>query len=309
MSDWALLFAGVVLAGAGGESFVRGAIGLAVWARLAPGIIGATVAAFATSSPELSVAVTSGLNGTPGIALGNSLGANVTNITLILGIALCIGPIRSMRDSIRRDLPVAILVPMVLGVMVLDGVVSRVDAALLLGLFLAWTVAVVIEVRRQRSIVPAMLGEPKRALAVAFALGGLVLLVVAGRVFVLGAEGVARTYGLDGFVIGATIVALGTTIPELATVVVAKLRGRDEMGVGIILGSNIFNGLCVVGVAAAIHPIEVGWRAVVSVIIFGLASVALTVPSASGVLERRRGVLLLAVYVAYLVLVLRPSGV
>ena len=143
MNDYLALTAGVICAGIGGELFVRGAVGLAHWARVSPGIIGATVVAFATSSPELAVAVSSALAGEPQISLGDALGSNVVNVALILGIALTISAIRTLRESVKRDLPVALLVPVITGVLFLDGVLSRIDGWILMGTFIAWLAAVI----------------------------------------------------------------------------------------------------------------------------------------------------------------------
>ncbi|MGZ8487599.1 MAG: sodium:calcium antiporter [Candidatus Binatia bacterium] len=143
-------------------------------------------------------------------------------------------------------------------------------------------------------------------LAAILSIAGLACLIAAGRLVVNGAIGIAIAFGLDEFTIGATVVAVGTSPPELATTVIAKLRGHDEVGVGTILGSNIFNGLLIVGVAAIIHPIAVGWRDVAGVLIFGMLAVALTFPNGRGFIERRRGLLMLALYAAFLVAVLQP---
>jgi cation:H+ antiporter len=151
MNEYFALTLGMVCAGIGGELFVRGTVGLAHWARVSPGLVGATVAAFATSSPELTVSITAALAGTPQIALGDALGSNVVNVALILGIAVVIAGMRSPRDTVKRDFPVAMLVPVVTGVLALDGVLSRLDGVLLLSLFLVWLVAVIIEARKQRS--------------------------------------------------------------------------------------------------------------------------------------------------------------
>jgi cation:H+ antiporter len=151
MNDYVALILGVVCAGIGGELFVRGAVGLASWARVSSGIIGATVVAFATSSPELSVSINAAMAGKPQIALGDALGSNVVNVALILALALVISGIQSPRDSVKRDFPVALLVTLITGVLSLDGELSRVDGLLLLSMFLAWRVAAVIEARKQRS--------------------------------------------------------------------------------------------------------------------------------------------------------------
>lgn len=300
MNDYVALLLGVVCAGLGGELFVRGAVGLAHWARIAPGIIGATVAAFATSSPELSVSINAALAGKPQIALGDALGSNVVNVALILGLALVISGIQSPRDSVKRDFPVALLIPIITGVLFLDGELSRFDGILMLSMFLAWLVAAVIEARKQRSAAEEVLGEHRRWLVVLSCVAGLIFLVVAGHLIVAGARGIAISFGIDEFIIGATVVAVGTSVPELATTVMAKLRGHDEVGLGTILGSNIFNGIFIVAVAAIIHPITVAWHEVAIALVFGFVALVFTYPTRTGFIERRRGILLLVLYAVYL---------
>lgn len=299
MNETLTLIIGVACAAAGGELFVRGAVSMAHWLRVSPGIIGATVAAFATSSPELSVSVSAALAGDPQIALGDALGSNVVNVALILGIALVLSPIRSPRGSVKRDFPVALLVPVITALLLLDGVLSRLDGLLMLGMFLTWLAATIIEARNQRSSVEQVLGGQRLWVALAHGLGGLALLVAAGTLIVAGAKGLAIAFGVNEFVVGATLVALGTSAPELATVLIAKLRGHDEISLGTILGSNIFNGLFIVAVAASIHPIVVDWRQVAIALTFGLLALAATFPAGDGLIERRRGLLLLALYAVY----------
>lgn len=305
MNDYLALLSGVVCAGIGGELFVRGAVGLAYWARVSPGIIGATVAAFATSSPELSVSINAALAGKPQIALGDALGSNVVNVALILALALVISGIQSSRDSVKRDFPVALLVPVITGILFLDGRLSRIDGILMLCMFLAWLVAAGIEARKQRNAAEKVLGEHRVWLVVLSCLAGLALLVAAGSLIVAGAKGIALSFGISAFIIGATIVSIGTSVPELATTVIAKYRGHDEVGLGTILGSNIFNGLFIIAVAAIIHPITVGWRAVAITLVFGLVSLLFTYPTAKGFIERRRGALLLLLYAIYLATMLQ----
>jgi cation:H+ antiporter len=295
---------GVLSAGIGGELFVRGIVGLAHWARVSAGIIGATVAAFATSSPELSVAVNSALDRKPQISLGDVLGSNIVNVALILGLALIISGIRCPRDSVKRDFPIALLVPVIIGILSLDGLLSRIDGFMLLGMFFAWIIAVMIEVRRQQSAAEEVLGERRGWLAIILCVTGLVFLIVAGHLIVAGAKGIAISFGIDEFVIGATIVAIGTSVPELATTLISKIRGHEEVGFGTILGSNIFNSLWVVGIAATIFPISVSWREVSVALAFGFVTVALTYPRKRGLIERRRGVLLLVLYIVYIATIL-----
>lgn len=304
MNDYAALILGVGCAGLGGELFIRGAVGLAHWARISPGIIGAVVAAFATSSPELSVSVNAALAGNPQIALGDALGSNIVNVALILALALIISSIQSPRDSSKRDFPVALALPILTGVLFLDGKLSRLDGFLMLALFLAWLTAAVIEARKQRSAADEVLGEHRRGLIVLSCAGGLALLVLAGDFIVAGAKGIALSFGMDYFVVGVTVVAIGTSAPELATTLIAKLRGHDEVGLGTILGSNIFNGLFIVPITAIINPITVPRLEVVFSLAIGFAALVCTYPASSGSIQRWRGGLLLALYAFYLLVTL-----
>ncbi len=306
--DYLIFLSGVILAAGGGEFFVRGTVGLASALRVSPGIIGATVAAFATSGPELTVSVTAALTGNPRIALGDALGSNVVNVALILGIALVISGIQVSRDSLKRDFPVALLVPVITGLLLLDGTLSRIDGLLLLGLFLGWLTTAIVEARRQRGATAALRRETPWKRAVLHSLLGLVLLVTAGRLIVMGATAVAASLGMDKFVIGATIVALGTSAPELATTVIAKLRGHDDVALGAILGSNIFNGLMIVAVASIITPIAADWREIAITLSVGVLAVALVYPTGTGYLDRRRGTMLIALYSIFVVAILQSRS-
>lgn len=305
MNSYLSLLIGVVCAGVGGELFVRGLVGLARWAKVSAGIIGTTVAAFATSSPEMSVAIGSALVGRPEISLGAALGSNVVNVALILALALSISGIHSARAGLRRDFPVALLVPVAIGALGFDGTLSRADGVALLAFFFCWLALVVQAVRRERSAAPAVLGAAGHLRAITASSGGLVLLIVSGYFVVTGARGIAAAFGVPEFVIGATVVAVGTSIPEPATTIISKLRGHDEIGLGTVLGSNIFNGLFIVGIAASICPIHVAMREAALALGFGILTTLLTFPRHDGLITRWRGWALQALYVCYLIVVLR----
>jgi len=300
MNDYIILLLGIACAGIGGELFVRGAVGLAHWARISPAIIGVTITAFATSSPELSVSINSAMAGEPQITLGNALGSNVVNVALILAVVLTISGIQSPRGSVKRDFPVALLVPVITGALCLDGMLSRLDGLLMMSLFLVWLIATVIEARQQRSTTETALRGHPGWIAALLCIIGLVFLIAAGNLIVSGARAIATAFGIDEFIIGATVIAIGTTVPELATAVIAKIRGHDEVGLGTILGSNIFNGLLIIAVAAIIHPIVVNKREVTATLAFGLLALAFTYPSRRGFIGRKRGVMLLLVYAVYI---------
>lgn len=309
MNEYIALLLGIVCAGTGGEFFVRGTVGLAGLARISPGIVGATIAAFATSSPELSVSISSALAGKPQIALGDALGSNIVNVALILGLALVISGIQSPRSSVKRDLPVALLIPVLTGVFFLDGLLSRIDGLLMLGMFLAWIIAAVLEARRQRASASAVLGAHSGWRIALSCAAGLALLVAAGNLIVLGAREIALSFGISEFIIGASVVAIGTSVPELATTIISKVRGHDEIGLGTILGSNIFNGIFIVAVAAVIHPIAVPLREIAATLVFGVVALVFVYPPRNGFIERRRGGLLLLLYAAYLVTIFQSGTV
>jgi len=308
MNEYVALALGIVCAGIGGELFVRGTVGVASLARISPGIVGVTFAAFATSSPELSVSISAALAGKPQIALGDALGSNIVNVALVLGLALVISGIQSPRDSVKRDFPVALLIPVLTGVLILDGVLSRIDGALMLCMFIAWILATVFEVRKQRRATTEVLGEHSKRRIFVSCMVGVALLVAAGNLIVLGAREIAESFGVSEFIIGATIVAIGTSVPELATTIIAKLRGHDEVGLGNILGSNIYNGILVVAIAALIHPIVMPFRDVVATLVFGTMAVLFVFPPRNGFIERRRGVLLISLYIGYLVTIFQSGA-
>jgi cation:H+ antiporter len=299
------LLIGVACAGVGGELFVRGLVGFARWARISAVIIGTTIAAFATSSPELSVAIGAAVSGKPEISLGDALGSNVVNVALILALALCVSAIQSPRSSVKRDFPVALLVPVVVGVLAFDGGLSRVDGVILMALFFTWLVLVIRQARQERTSSEPSATRTRLGPAVALALGGLVFLIGSGHFIVAGARGIATAFGIPEFVIGATVVAVGTSMPELATTLISKLRGHDEIGLGTILGSNVFNGLFIVGLAAVICPIQVQRAAVGATLVFGVVTTAVTFPNRRGLIGRSRGLALLAIYAGYVAFLLK----
>ena len=303
--DYLYLLLGIICAGMGGELFVRGSVGMAHWLRISPGIIGATVAAFATSSPETSVSITSALTNNPQIALGDALGSNVVNVSLILGLALLYKPIQVPKGSLRRDFPVALLVPVITSVLFLDGVLSRTDAFILLATFSGWLWLTIQKARKERNETESVLGEARHRFVIPSCIAGLSFLILAGGFIVTGGRGIATSFGVPEFIIGATIVAVGTSVPELATTIIACIKGHEEIGLGTVLGSNIFNGLFVVGTAAAINPIEMSWLPLIASLAFGVICLIQAIPFKNGQIFKVQGMILLASYLLYLVIVLR----
>lgn len=306
--DLLLLTAGLLCAGLGGELFVRGLVGLAAWLRVPAGVIGATVAAFATSSPELTVAVTAASDGRPEIALGDALGSNIVNLGLVVGLVLLLG-ITSTADISRRDVWTGLAMLGLLLVLTLDNEVSWRDGVVLLLAFASWMGVTVEDALRARSDVVSSVGERRHGRALAAAVLGLIVLVLAGRLLVTGAKSIGEDLGLSTFVVGVVLVSLGTSLPELATAVIARFRGHAEVGISAALGSNIFNTSFIVGVAAVIAPIDVVKRDVSISILFAAALVPILLVATGGQpLRRWRGVVLLGAYFASLLALLSVQG-
>lgn len=304
MTDLLALLAAIPLAALGGEAFLKGVLGVAAWLRLPKLLVATTLAAFATSSPELTVSSMAALAGKPEIGLGDALGSNVVNIGLILGLTLLFGTLPAKFADIRRDFALALAVPILTLLLLLDGVLSRVDGTLLLALFTFWLILAARQARRHRRATVAATGDGAQpACAWLFALVGLACLILAGRLFVDGASGIATALGVHPYVIGATVVAIGTSLPELVTTLLARLRGHHDVGLGTLLGSNLFNGLSIVGVAASIHPIQVAFSEVALALGFGMLTVLLIQPRRDAI-SRWRGPILLVAYAAFVTVTL-----
>lgn len=307
MLDFLTFVIGVAFAVGGGELFVRGTVTLGRWAGISPALVAMTLASLATSSPELAVSIGAALLGDPAVGFGDVLGSNVVNISLVLGLGLLmrIGGIHIPPGTVRRDYPIALLVPLLTWYFVADGVVAFGEGLFLLAGFFLWYAISFKEALRQRaaSTEPKPPERPSRP--VLQLLGGLVLLIGAGDFVVAGAKGMALRLGIDEFIVGAMIVAFGTSVPELATVVMSRIRGHDEVGFGTVLGSNILNGLLIAGVTASITPIRVDPREAGAALLFGIICLLAARPGRTGMLPRSRGIVLLAIYCLWLVVLLR----
>jgi cation:H+ antiporter len=301
--NFIILLAGIAIAGLGGDIFVRGAVGLGRWARISPAIIGVTIAAFATSSPELSVAINSALSGTPQISLGDCLGSNVVNIALILAIALLISNIKTTRESIKRDFPVALFIPLLTLLLFIDNNFSRLDGIITISIFLTWLIFTILHIIKHKKQ-QAQISTLHPGLILLFCTLGLILLITAGKCIVHGASNIAATFGISSFIIGATIVAVGTSVPELATTIISKLRGHDDISLGTIIGSNIFNGSFIIPLAAIINPINQPVTSIIVPLAFSTLCLFTCYPTRSGTITKQQGVILLGIYIIYIVLVL-----
>ena len=256
-----LIFAGFVLLIWSADRFVMGAAALARNLGVSPLLIGLTIVGFGTSAPEILVSGMASLQGNPGLAIGNALGSNIANIGLILGITAIVVPLAVNSDVLRKEYPLLLIVSMVSYVLLMDDELGRVDGAILmLGLFISMFIVVKIGKRRQQSDVLAqeftdeIPSDMSTARSVMWFCIGLVLLLIGSRLLVTGAVDVAKTFGVSDLVIGLTIVAVGTSLPELATSIASGLKGEHEMAVGNILGSNLYNLLAVLSIPGLVSP-------------------------------------------------------
>ena len=284
----------------GGEALVKGASGVARQFRLSPMVIGLTVVGFGTSAPELLVSLQAALEGQPAIAIGNIVGSNIANILLILGISALIAPLLIPAQKMWRDFAFMIAATAILWWMLLDGAITRVDGGILLAGLVLFLIVAFSTGKEEAD--PDADPLPPQWISWAYTLGGLVVLVIGARLLVDSSVTIARTYGISEAIIGLTIVAVGTSLPELATSVIAAMRKQTEIAVGNIVGSNIFNIFGILGITALIHPIpaEARFAAIDMPWAMGTALLLILLAVVLKGLPRIAGVALLVGYGAYL---------
>ena len=307
-----LFIIGIVLLIFGAELLVRGASRLAASVGISPLVIGLTIVAFGTSSPEMAVSVASSLTGQGGadIAIGNVVGSNIFNVLLILGLSATIAPLVVSQQLVRIDVPIMIGASFLMMLFALDRSVSRLDGVLLFGGVVAYTAFAIVKGRREAPSVQeqydAEFGRGKESslfVNVLLILGGLAMLVLGSDWLVDGAITIARSLGVSELVIGLTIVAAGTSLPEVATSVMASIRGERDIAVGNVVGSNIFNVLAVLGLAAAVSPRGVNVTASAIgfdiPIMLAVAVACLPIFFTGYAIARWEGLVFLGYYVAY----------
>ena len=309
MITWLLLAAGLVLLIIGADLLVKGAARLASAFGIPSLVIGLTVVAFGTSAPELAVSVKEAFAGEAELAVANVIGSNIVNVLLILGISAVILPLMISKQLIRQDVPIMVLCSVIIVLMAQDSQISKIESVLLVIGLLAYTLFLFWQGKKQGKAevddeITELLKEPHPTWQSAlFVVGGLVLLVVGSGWLVDSAVELAKAWGVSEAVIGLTIVAIGTSMPEMMTSVVAAIKGERDIAVGNVVGSNIFNILSVLGVSGLVSPIPlaVGEQLAQIDIPVMLAVAMLCVPFffAGAILNRIEGALFLFLYVAY----------
>ncbi len=312
MLQQVLMFAlGLIALVIGAELLVRGASRLAVSFGVSPLVVGLTVVAFGTSAPEMAVSVGSALTGAPDLAIGNVVGSNIANVLLILGISALITPLLVDEQIIRQEIPIMIGASALLVVMALDGNIGLVESVALFALVIAYTVFLVVQSRRASKAVqdefetgiPTSTWDRHWAVQLALIAVGLVLLVVGADWLVDAAVAFARAFGVSDLVIGLTVVAVGTSMPEIATSIIAAIRGQRDIAVGNVVGSNVFNILAVLGAAGVASgvglPVSEAARNFDLWVMLAVAFACLPIMITGREIARWEGVVFLAYYVAY----------
>lgn len=316
---WILL--GLLLLVFGGDALVRGASGIAQLARITPAVIGLTIVAAGTSMPELVVSLQSAFRGSPGIAIGNIVGSNIFNIAAILGLTAVIRPLSIQGNTVRLEWPVMMIAAFQFHLLARDGSIDRLEGAffaLSASIFVAYSVMIArremtsTETAEFSELTTASFGRTGTTAAtfnILAVLLGIAVLGSGAELLVRGATSIARNFGISETLIGLSIVAAGTSLPELATSLVAAFRGRDDMAVANVVGSNVFNVLVIGGITALVHPLSVPtdiidrdnlWMLGVSVLLFPLMKSGMRV-------NRAEGALLLGVFLAYIGVLTRAA--
>jgi cation:H+ antiporter len=303
------LLAGGLLLYGGGEVLVRSAAQLGLRLGMSPLVVGLTVVAFGTSSPELAVSVGAAMTGVGDVAVGNVVGSNICNIALILGLCSAIRPIHVHMQLLRFDVPVAIGVAALACVLLADATLGRIEGIALVAGLLLYVCVLLVFARRETAPITAEFAAEQSdhahsvALLAAGIAAGLGLLVLGGDWFVDGAVALARGLGIGEALIALTIVAIGTSTPELATSLIATLRGHGDMAVGNIVGSNIFNVLGILGVAALVRPLFApGIFTSDLATMLGVSLLLLPLAWTGRHIVRWEGVVLLGLYAGYVAL-------
>ncbi|HGO5856600.1 TPA: calcium/sodium antiporter [Mannheimia haemolytica] len=297
------------------DRFVEGAASTARHFGMPPLLIGIVVIGFGTSAPEMLVSASSALSGSPGIALGNAYGSNITNIALILGLTAIIKPLSVNSDVLKKELPILLAVTLLSAYLVYDANVTQLDAIILLAVFfvyMAWTIITAMKSKNDAlslDVDAELTNSAEMGLgkSILWLIIGLVLLVISSQFLVWGAVEVAKFFGVSDLVIGLTIVAVGTSLPELASSIAAARKGEVDLALGNIIGSNLFNTLAVVGIAGAIEPMQVSTEVfsrdvlMMSALTFLLFIFGINLyrRTEGGRINRLEGLLLFAAYVGY----------
>lgn len=303
MEIFLLLFAGLVLLFTGGELLVRGSSSLAISVGLSPLVIGLTVVAFGTSSPELVVSIQAALKGNSAISVGNVVGSNIANIGLILGISAIIRPVKVQSDAVMREIPFMVIVSAIFSAFVFWGNITFLAGFFFVALLILY---IIFSIYNSKKNPGDQIGEVVKAkyptfVSVIFVLLGLGGLAFGSDLFIDGAVRLAKALGVSELLIGLTVVAVGTSLPELVTSIVASVKKESDILVGNVVGSNIFNILAIIGIAAIIVTIRLHQLNIIDVLVMiSFSVIILPMSLFNRLISRREGFWLLISYCLYI---------
>jgi cation:H+ antiporter len=307
----ALLIGGSIALFAGADFLIRGSSALALKLGISPLVVGLTVVAFATSSPELLVSINAALSGNPGITLGNVIGSNICNIGLILGVSAIITPLMVNLRVVKREIPVMIAANILLFVFLIEGSINRIEGLIMLTGMIAYimfsyktTLNSKDEKAKETDHTHVNKKQAKLWLSIVLMITGLALLAGGSELFVKGSVQFAKALGVSDVVIGLTVVAFGTSIPELITSIVAAFKNQNDIAFGNIIGSCIFNILSIIGISSLIVPLQsAGIKLIDLLVMLGLSILILPLSKTGFVIKRWEGLLLFSIYLFYTVFV------
>lgn len=301
--DIVFIIVGVALVLWGADRMTDGAVAIAQRMRIPQIVIGLTIVAMGTSMPEFFVSLTSALKGTTDIAVGNVVGSNIFNTLLIVGVAAMVTPMTIMKSTVERDMPWSVVAMLLLAVFSINHSVSRWEAAFLFVLFVGFVTYTVVSARKYKTSVKTDEGSKSYSpfMAACLVVLGLACLIVGSNLFVDAATRVAQTLGVSEAVIGLTIVAGGTSLPELATSVVAARKGQSAIAIGNVIGSNIFNVLMIVGITGLVYPMNIQGITIVDLSVFvGSIFLLWAFSYTKYKVERWEGTVLTAIFIVYM---------
>jgi cation:H+ antiporter len=311
--NYVYVLAGMALLYFGGESLVNNSVTLARSWGVSTIVVGLTVVAFGTSSPELATSLIAALQGSPEISVGNVIGSNIFNVLGILGITAVVTSIKVQSQFIRREVPIMIGVTLLLFPLMLNGHLGRLEGVILFALLVAYIIFVYLassgdSVLKSETDQEYQGGEASWKTYVGVLIG-LVLLGVGARILVLGATGIARGFGVSELMIGLTIVAAGTSMPEVAASIVAALKKEPDIALGNVIGSSIFNVLCILGITVMVSPISMPWATIQRDmwVLLGVSVLLWPFLFSGRRLSRLEGILFLLGYIAYVYMLIRSS--
>ncbi|MDD2895713.1 MAG: calcium/sodium antiporter [Aliarcobacter sp.] len=307
------IVAGFVILVWSADKFVDGAASTAKHLGMPTLLIGILIVGFGTSAPEMVVSAIAAMEGNPGLALGNAIGSNIVNVALILGVTALVSPIVVNSKIVKKEIPLLLLIVFIIGYLLLDNSLTFVEGTLLLAGFFALIAWSIISAMRNKGdaletdMEDELIEHPMSLkVGIIWLLVGLVLLVASSRLLVWGAVGIAHEFGISDLIIGLTIVALGTSLPELAASVMAAKKGEHDIAIGNVVGSNMFNILAVIGIAIVISPmnnipLEVLQRDWIVMLVLTIALLLMSYgfKAKNGVINRVEGTILIICYVAY----------